>query len=176
MPCVLSCLCWMVGPIPPPLCVSLLCSAPPAFADGAVAAIPLPRSVAGNRLSPRALQGLFRGAQEDTRSPLAPERVTKVSPHCMTKDMVFIPCHMRLSRESRLGGRTGISCSREGNPGHFLSSAQSRANAYTKEADYTPLGHKTVLQAPAFSLCKLSMWMVVSRDGGLLLPGSSRMV
>lgn len=99
----------MVDPIPSLLCVSLLCSAPPAFAYGAVAAVPLPSSVAGDRLSPRVLQGLFRGAQEDTRSPLAPECVTKVSPHCMTKDTVFIPCHMRLSRESRLGGRGGES-------------------------------------------------------------------
>lgn len=118
------------------------CSVPPAFAAGALAAIPLPSPMASNQLSPRAQCGLFRGAQEDSHPPLAPGCPSKVSCHGMAKD-IATSCRFRRS------------FAHIGDPGCFQSSAGSWSNAYIK-VGYTSLGHKkTSLQGPAFLLCNL---------------------
>lgn len=102
------------------------CSVPPAFAAGALAAIPLPSPVASNQLSPRAQCGLFRGAQEDSHPPLAPGCTSKVSCHRMAKD-IATSCRFRRS------------FAHIGDPGCFQSSAGSRSNP-TSRSDTLPWG------------------------------------
>lgn len=140
---------WLVDPAPS----SLLCTT-------SVCCRPTDQPVAGNRPNPRARQQRSPGGHMlipcawmyDPGVPSPPEQR-----HCIHP----LP-HVTIQR-------AGLGCLllMEGNPRQFLGTARSTANSYTKETSYTPLTRKTILHAPAFSLCRLPAWMAVSRDRNL---------